>query len=160
MFIPARSRHLIISLVLAVVIAILYIVGERTLVQLSDEADPTSEAQVTLGRQLYFTHCSFCHRSELQGQPDWMEPLPTGARRPPPLDGSGNSWKWTSRDLADMIKFGGQFFTPDRPNTMPAFENQLDDVQILAILAFIQSRWPEEIRQQHRALDREAGHGS
>jgi mono/diheme cytochrome c family protein len=47
----------------------------------------------------------------------------------------------TDRDVFDIIKYGGQPFSPDDyKNNMPGFEMQLDDKSIWAILAYIKSR--------------------
>jgi mono/diheme cytochrome c family protein len=36
---------------------------------------------------------------------------------------------------------------------MPAFEGVLTDAEIWAVLAFIKSRWPEEIRKRQERLN-------
>jgi mono/diheme cytochrome c family protein len=37
---------------------------------------------------------------------------------------------------------------------MPAFEDVLDDADIVAVLSFIKSTWPEEIRKRHDRMNR------
>jgi mono/diheme cytochrome c family protein len=47
-----------------------------------------------------------------------------------------------NRDLFDIIKYGGQPFSPPGyTNNMPGFEIQLDDKSIWLILAYLKSRW-------------------
>lgn len=36
---------------------------------------------------------------------------------------------------------------------MPAFKGRLADEEIWAVLAYIKSRWPEEIRRKQAAID-------
>lgn len=145
------DRQFVVAAVLAVLIAIAYIVAERALLTLSESSDPDDIEQVAAGRSLYLEHCSFCHRSELQGQPNWRTPLPSGGYPAPPLGATGRAWQLSDRDLFDMIKFGGGFFTPDRPNGMPGFEEQLSDGEIRAILAFVKSHWTEDQRARQPA---------
>lgn len=140
------DRQFLVAAVLAVVIAVAYIAVERVARIFSETTDPDDVEQVAAGRPLYLTHCAFCHRSELQGQPDWQTALPSGGFPAPPLGATGRAWQLPDRDLFDMTKFGGGFFTPGRPNAMPGFEEQLSDAEIRAILAFVKSHWTEEQR--------------
>jgi len=39
---------------------------------------------------------------------------------------------------------------------MPGFGDTLSDREIWAVLAYIKSRWPEEIRQRQEAISRRA----
>jgi len=36
---------------------------------------------------------------------------------------------------------------------MPGFSEVLSDAEIIAVLAFIKSRWPEDIRDRQRMID-------
>jgi mono/diheme cytochrome c family protein len=47
------------------------------------------------------------------------------------------------QQLARSIKEGGI----QRGGVMPGFGDQLDDQQILTLIAYFQSKWPEEIYQ-------------
>ena len=47
---------------------------------------------IALGRQVYAANCASCHGAELEGQPDWGEPLPNGRYPAPPHDASGHTW--------------------------------------------------------------------
>ena len=56
--------------------------------------------------------------------------------------------------LVELTKFGPQHFAgPNYKSEMPAYEGKLTDQEIAAVLSFIKSRWPAEIRQRHDALD-------
>ena len=39
---------------------------------------------------------------------------------------------------------------------MPAYEGILSDAEIVAVLSFIKSTWPDEIRQRHDDLEARA----
>jgi len=41
----------------------------------------------------------------------------------------------------------------DYPTDMPAFADRLSDADIWAVLAFIKSRWPDEIRRRQSRID-------
>src|SRR5688572_24285508 len=47
---------------------------------------------LTRGRTIYQTHCASCHGVDLEGQPDWQTPLPSGRLPAPPHDATGHSW--------------------------------------------------------------------
>jgi mono/diheme cytochrome c family protein len=62
---------------------------------------------------------------------------------PPPLDGSAHTWHHSIEQLARSIKQGGI----QLGGVMPGFTDKLDDQQIQALIAFFQSKWPDEIYQ-------------
>lgn len=103
------------------------------------------------GRTLYMEHCASCHGANLEGQPDWRSPRPDGTWPAPPHSVDGHTWHHTDAMLFDYVKRGGQAALDDMgvafTSGMPAFEELLSDAEIEAILAFIASTWPEEIRQ-------------
>jgi mono/diheme cytochrome c family protein len=51
------------------------------------EAEPSrivvADADLERGAALYAEHCGACHGPELEGQPDWRSPLPSGRLRAP-----------------------------------------------------------------------------
>ncbi|MFX4219962.1 MAG: c-type cytochrome [Thalassobaculum sp.] len=59
-----------------------------------------------------------------------------------------------------MIKYGGQPFSPPTyVNDMPAFEGELADADIWAIIAYTKSTWPEEalVRQKEATAESQGG---
>jgi mono/diheme cytochrome c family protein len=119
-------------------------------------ADHANPAQVALGHTLYDQHCAFCHGPDLAGKPGWDGDYPSGGRPPLPLDGTGAIARLGDRDLFDVTKFGGQPFSPPTyKNDMPGFEGRLADADIWAILAFVKSRWPEEVRERQKEAAKE-----
>lgn len=117
-------------------------------------ADP---AQIADGRSLYVTYCASCHGLDLEGQPNWQQPLPNGMMPAPPHDASGHTWHHADALLFQITKYGGQSIaSPGYVSGMPAFGNQLTDRQIWAILAYIKSTWPPEIREAQEAVNRQS----
>ena len=103
--------------------------------------------QIALGEQLYAKHCAACHGPQLEGQPHWQKKLPNGRFPAPPHDDSGHTWHHPDADLFGMTKHG--LVPPYAPagyeSDMPAFGNVLSDDEIRAVLAFIKSRWSDEV---------------
>ena len=117
------------------------------------KADPQNAAQVAAGEQVYAAQCARCHGDKLQGEPDWMQKKPNGRLPAPPHDANGHTWHHPDNQLFGMVKNG---VTPYAPagylSDMPAFGAFLSDDQIWAVLAYIKSSWPEEIRERQRGF--------
>ena len=109
-----------------------------------------SAGEIEQGRSLYAQHCAACHGADLEGAPDWQRPGPDGRLPAPPHDETGHTWHHGDAMLMDYTRRGGQAFLDDLGVTfdsgMPAFGDILSDDEIRAILIFIRSTWPEEIR--------------
>ena len=118
------------------------------------EIDPDDPAQVALGRRIYAERCATCHGANLEGQPNWMVRKPNGRLPAPPHDASGHTWHHPDHQLIVLTKKGLSAVVPGYESDMPAFEGVLTDEQIAAVLAFIESNWPSEIRARQRALTR------
>lgn len=100
-----------------------------------------SPAQVLQGEKVYVSHCQVCHLPKGQGAPNWREPLPTGQYPPPPLDGSAHAWHHPLADLLQTVNNGSQA----SGGQMPAFRNTLTEGEKQAVIAYIQSLWPDPI---------------
>ena len=104
----------------------------------------------TLGRDLYRLHCASCHGANLEGAADWRQRGPDGRFPAPPHDETGHTWHHGDAMLLDYTRRGGQAYLDDLgvefTSGMPAFGHLLTDAEIEAILAFIRSTWPEDIR--------------
>jgi mono/diheme cytochrome c family protein len=58
------------------------------------------------------------------------------------LNSLGKIPSLSDSDLFDIVKYGGQPFSPlGYKNDMPGFEMQLDDARIWEVLSYIKSRW-------------------
>ena len=111
-------------------------------------AERIAAGNVALGAAVYRDHCASCHGANLEGQPDWMARKPDGRLPAPPHDATGHTWHHADEQLFRMTKKGmvPPLAPPGYESDMPAFEGTLTDAQIWAVLAYIKSRWPPEIR--------------
>jgi mono/diheme cytochrome c family protein len=112
-------------------------------------------SQVSRGRELYAGHCASCHGAQLQGQPDWQTPKPSGRLPAPPHDRTGHTWHHSDTELIRITKDGMSAIVPGHVSDMPAFSRVLSDEDILVVLAFIKSTWPRAERdyQEMRSRD-------
>ena len=108
--------------------------------------------KISQGSALYDVNCAKCHGKNLEGQPNWKIPLPSGRLPAPPHDKSGHTWHHTDNAIAGITKLGLKFFAGDNyESDMPAFAAVLSDDEIDAILAYIKSTWPARERAyQHQ----------
>lgn len=117
-------------------------------------ADPNDRLAVTQGAAVYRDNCAACHGQRLEGQPNWRVRRPNGRLPAPPHDATGHTWHHPDQHLFDITKFGtaaivGGNYTTD----MTAFGDRLSDNEIWAVIAFIKSQWPEEIRNRQARMN-------
>ncbi|HRO57575.1 MAG TPA: cytochrome c [Burkholderiaceae bacterium] len=116
--------------------------------------DPKDPLVVARGQQVYDAQCASCHGKDLEGQPDWHSRLPNGRLPAPPHDATGHTWHHPSEMLFSIVKDGiVKNAPPGYESDMPAYAGVLPDNDIRAVLSYIKSRWPEDIRRRHDALD-------
>ncbi|MDO6732704.1 c-type cytochrome [Marinovum sp. 2_MG-2023] len=113
------------------------------------------EMAVSRGALLYDENCSACHGANLQGEADWRSRNLDGSFRAPPHDATGHTWHHADEQLFAITKFGTEVVTGGAMATdMVGFQDVLSDDDILAVLAFIKSRWPQKIIARHNAMNR------
>ncbi|WP_455366290.1 c-type cytochrome [Kaarinaea lacus] len=109
---------------------------------------------VKQGEVIYGKHCASCHGDNLEGQPDWKNRNEQGRLPAPPHDETGHTWHHSDQLIFELTKYG--MVPPNIPegyeSDMPAFENILSDDEIWAVLYFIKSRWPDEIRKRQENM--------
>jgi mono/diheme cytochrome c family protein len=111
--------------------------------------DPDDPAQVSLGEEIYAAQCASCHGEDLQGQPDWQSRHADGTYPAPPHDDTGHTWHHADALLFDYTKRGGAAVIGGSfKSNMPGFGDHLTDDEIRAVIAFIKSTWPPQIRQR------------
>ncbi len=110
---------------------------------------------VTRGKVVYAEQCASCHGANLEGQPNWRKPLPNGRLPAPPHDRTGHTWHHSDRQLFEMTKNGTAGMMPGYETDMPAYKDVLSDADIWAVLSFIESTWPADIRERQQRLDRQ-----
>jgi mono/diheme cytochrome c family protein len=104
--------------------------------------------EIALGREVYETHCADCHGENLEGEPNWQVQNEDKSFRAPPHDANGHTWHHGDKVLIETIELGGSRL-PDNiggSSKMPAFAEILSDEEITAILTYIKSTWPDDIR--------------
>ena len=106
---------------------------------------PAAIAQ-SQGEALYMEHCASCHGANLEGEPDWRERKPDGKLPAPPHDASGHTWHHADAQLFAITKYGIEALVPNYSSDMGGYEEILSDEEIWAVLDYIKSTWPEEIR--------------
>ena len=145
----------------AVAIAVLVAAGAaaawRQLRPGTGRADPADAAQVALGRAVYAAECASCHGANLEGQPEWRVRLPNGRLPAPPHDASGHTWHHPDQVLFEITRDGIAAHAPKGyESDMPAFAPKLPDPEIWAVIAYIKSQWPTEIRERQTRLSQQA----
>lgn len=101
---------------------------------------------VAEGQPLYQQHCASCHGANLEGQPNWKQPLPSGKFPAPPHDDAGHTWHHPDALLISIIHDGGNGSNGAIPSDMPAFKDTLNPQQTEAVLEYIKSRWSPQSR--------------
>ena len=97
--------------------------------------------------------CAECHGANLEGEPNWKEQNADDTFRAPPHDETGHTWHHGDRQLIDAILHGGERLPDNIGGTseMPAYEAVLTMEEIHAVLAYIKSSWPDNIREAQAA---------
>jgi mono/diheme cytochrome c family protein len=113
-------------------------------------SNANNRSQVEIGKLVYAENCASCHGVNLEGQANWRSQLPEGGLPAPPHDETGHTWHHSDQVNFKYTKLGGQKIAPSGfKSNMPGFEGTLSDKQIWAVLAYIKSRWPVQIRRRH-----------
>lgn len=117
------------------------------------------DAQVqAVGNKVYAAHCAACHGARLEGQPNWRMRDARGLLPAPPHDASGHTWHHPDDVLFRITKHGVARAAnlKDYQSAMPAYEGVLTDAEIIAVLSWIKSQWPKDIRAQHDLVNEAA----
>ena len=112
-----------------------------------------SQETITLGKAVYADNCASCHGENLEGEAEWKQQNEDSSFRSPPHTADGHTWHHADSVLIAAIKEGGARFEGVNiggSSNMPAFAETLTDEEITAVLAFIKSNWPEDVRGLQR----------
>jgi S-disulfanyl-L-cysteine oxidoreductase SoxD len=100
-------------------------------------------------------HCASCHGGNIEGQPNWRarrtrrvffrRHLTTRAATPGIIRTDCCSTKLGIAVAANL---------KDYKTRMPVFGGTLSEEEIIALLSYIKSRWPEDVRRRHDQLNR------
>lgn len=110
---------------------------------------------IALGEQVYTENCASCHGANLEGAPNWRQRDADGLLPAPPHDETGHTWHHDSETLFRITKYGiaKLIGDPDHRSGMPAYEGELSDEEIIAVLSFIRDTWPDEIKEGYDARE-------
>jgi mono/diheme cytochrome c family protein len=111
----------------------------------------TAQSAAPDGQALYQKYCASCHGADLEGQPNWMERLPSGRLPAPPHDETGHTWHHSNEQLLRIVRDGLAAIAPGYETDMPAFGEMLSDQEIEAILDYIKKTWPDRERNFQRS---------
>ena len=101
-----------------------------------------TQPHLEIGKRVFENNCSICHGLQGQGlAEDWKQPLADGSYPPPPLNGTAHTWHHPVSILIRTITHGGAALG----GKMPAFDNKLSNEEKIAVIAYFQHWWPEEI---------------
>ena len=110
-------------------------------------ADASDPELVSLGADVYHRHCAACHGRNLEGEPDWRRRRADGTLPAPPHDATGHTWHHSDELLFRLTRDGPAAIAgDDYRSAMPAYADILSDREIWAVLAYIKSRWPADVR--------------
>ena len=99
------------------------------------------QAGIDKGATLYKQNCASCHGQNGEGTADWKKTDANGNYPPPPLNGTAHTWHHSINLLKKTILEGGARLG----GLMPGFKDKLTDEEIDAVIAFFQSKWPDEV---------------
>ena len=123
----------------------------------SSPGSPDDPETIAAGDMIYAAACASCHGVYLEGQSNWRQQLANGSLPAPPHDHTGHTWHHPDSVLFTITKHGGQSVAPpDFKSNMPGFEAMLTDEQIWAVLAYIKSTWPTDVREHQRRISKQS----
>ena len=112
------------------------------------------KAAIKLGQTIYKNKRASCHGISLEGQIGWQTEIVDGRRLAPPHDETGHTWHHPAELLYNMTKYGFEEMLGKKyPNNMPVYKDILSDGELLAVLGYIKSTWPENIKAIHNEIN-------
>ena len=119
---------------------------------------PDDAQALALGRKVYEARCAACHGARLEGQANWRERGADGRLPAPPHDAGGHTWHHPDDTLFRITKFGVAKVAnmKEYATAMPIYEGVLSDEEIVAVLSWIKSQWPADIRARHDQVNQQA----
>lgn len=152
----AKITAVVLAVALAAAAAIMLTAGGIREVT-ADLLHPDDREITSRGELLYSQCCAACHGTDLEGQTvDWRTPGADGKLPAPPHDETGHTWHHPDVLLFDITKYGiaAAAQLDEYESAMPIYQGILQDHEIIAILSFIKSTWPEDVRDRHDELNR------
>ena len=111
-----------------------------------EEKNKNSGSMVLLGEKIYNKNCLSCHGPKGQGlAKDWKVKDENGNYPAPPLNGTAHTWHHSPEQLLYTINKGGV----EMGGQMPAFEKRLTEEEKKALIEYMYSLWPKEIKEKY-----------
>ncbi|KUF11032.1 c-type cytochrome [Pseudoponticoccus marisrubri] len=111
-------------------------------------------ARVAEGAALYETYCAACHGAELEGEPNWRERTADGYLPAPPHDETGHTWHHADPLLVRIVTLGTEaLIGGNYRSNMPGYGDTLTQDEILNVLAYIKSTWPDTVIETHNNIN-------
>ena len=153
-FIKDKSLFVILVPSLILILGIVVYFAEEKVAEAAITLNPYNKETISLGKSVYVQNCASCHGVKLEGQKDWMSRLPDGLMPAPPHDETGHTWHHSDKYLFMITKYGIEdIIGQNYPNNMPAYKDILTDKEIIAVLSFIKSKWPNQIQEIHNNIN-------
>ena len=109
---------------------------------------------VALGQSLYAENCAVCHGNDLEGQENWQDRDASGFMPAPPHDENGHTWHHPDAQNFEITKYGIEAVVGGGyKSNMEAYDVLMSDEEIVAVLAYIKSTWPQQIIDRHDQLN-------
>ncbi|MEE8364744.1 MAG: thioredoxin fold domain-containing protein [Gammaproteobacteria bacterium] len=96
--------------------------------------------QVKQGNLLFQQNCAVCHGANAELTANWKQKSIDGKYPPPPLNGSAHTWHHPLDQLKKTIQQGGVQIG----GLMPPFSALLNEAEMDAVIAYFQSKWPDQ----------------
>ena len=115
---------------------------------------------VARGEVIYGETCASCHGADLSGQEgmDWQVCDADGYLPAPPHDETGHTWHHPDEVLIAITTHGTEALIGGTyRSNMIGFGDVLSDQEILDVLAYIKSTWPERVIEIHNGINAQAG---
>jgi len=118
------------------------------------ELRPKDPVYVQIGKKVYQDQCASCHGVNLEGQGGWRDRKVDGMRLAPPHDKSGHTWHHPDELLYKLTKYGFKaMIGEDYKVSMPVYDDIIEDQEIIAVLSYIKSTWPADIKKIHDKIN-------
>lgn len=113
---------------------------------------------VAMGAEIYAAQCASCHGAALEGAANWRERDADGYLPAPPHDETGHTWHHPDPVLIAVTAEGtAALVGGDYQSRMIGFGDVLSADEIIAVLSFIKSTWPDEVIEIHEGINADAG---
>ncbi|WP_299936947.1 cytochrome c [uncultured Pelagimonas sp.] len=114
--------------------------------------------RIAKGADIYEDACASCHGDQLQGEPNWRERDADGYLPAPPHDETGHTWHHPDAQLIQIVALGTEAIVGNGyQSKMIGFADSLEPHDIVDVLAFIKSTWPDHIILRHNDFNTRAG---